>query len=75
MKLIVLGTVIDPKTGDNRWNASKRWGNSYTGFHSAITGLVDSLMKRINEDETEPLASRPLVIDFLHDRLCPPHRV
>ena len=43
-------TVIDPKTGDNLWSDSKRWGNLYTGFHSATKGLVDSLMKRINED-------------------------
>lgn len=43
-------TVIDPKTGDNLWSASKRWGNLYTGFHSATKGLVDDLMKRVNEN-------------------------
>jgi hypothetical protein len=40
-------TVIDPKTGDNLWSDSKRWGNLYTGFHSATKGLVDELVKRI----------------------------
>lgn len=44
-------TVVDPKTGDNLWSDSKRWGNLYTGFHSATKGLVDELMKRINEQE------------------------
>jgi hypothetical protein len=44
-------TVVDPKTGDNLWSDSKRWGNLYTGFHSATKGLVDELMKRINEEE------------------------
>jgi hypothetical protein len=43
-------TVVDPKTGDNLWSDSKRWGNLYTGFHSATKGLVDELMKRINEE-------------------------
>ena len=42
-------TVIDPKTGDSLWSDMKRWGNLYTGFHSATKGLVDDLMKRINE--------------------------
>jgi hypothetical protein len=46
-------TVIDPKTGDNLWSDSKRWGNLYTGFHSATKGLVDELMKRINENEKQ----------------------
>jgi hypothetical protein len=40
-------TVIDPKTGDNLWSDSKRWGNLYTGYHSATKGLVDELVKRI----------------------------
>ncbi|MGB9233148.1 MAG: hypothetical protein WCC04_01960 [Terriglobales bacterium] len=44
-------TVIDPKTGDSLWSDSKRWGNLYTGFHSATKGLIDELMKRINEGE------------------------
>ncbi len=42
-------TVIDPKTGDNLWSDSKKWGNLYTGFHSATKGLIDELMKRVNE--------------------------
>jgi hypothetical protein len=41
--------LIDPKTGDSLWSDSKRWGNLYTGFHSATKGLIDELMKRINE--------------------------
>jgi hypothetical protein len=44
-------TVIDPKTGDSLWSDSKRWGNLYTGFHSATKGLIDELMKRVNEGE------------------------
>lgn len=40
-------TVIDPKTGDNLWSASKPWGGLYTGFHSATKGLIDDLMKRM----------------------------
>jgi hypothetical protein len=44
-------TVVDPKTGDNLWSDAKRWGNLYNGFHSATKGLVDELMKRINEEE------------------------
>ncbi|HYW37891.1 MAG TPA: hypothetical protein VE957_07245 [Terriglobales bacterium] len=43
-------TVIDPKTGDSLWSDLKRRGNLYTGFHSATKGLIDELMKRINED-------------------------
>jgi hypothetical protein len=43
-------TVIDPKNGNSLWTDEKRWGNLYTGFHSATKGLVDDLMKRINED-------------------------
>lgn len=46
-------TVIDPKTGNSLWSDSKRWGNLYTGFHSATKGLVDDLMKRINEDSKQ----------------------
>lgn len=44
-------TVIDPKTGDNLWSDSKKWGNLYTGFHSATKGLIDELEKRINEGQ------------------------
>jgi hypothetical protein len=44
-------TVIDPKTGDSLWSDSKKWGNLYTGFHSATKGLIDELMKRVNEGE------------------------
>jgi hypothetical protein len=42
-------TVIDPKTGDNYWSDSKRWGNLYTGFRSATKGLIDELRKRVEE--------------------------
>jgi len=42
-------TVIDPKTGESLWSDMKRWGNLFTGFHSATKGLIDDLMKRINE--------------------------
>lgn len=44
-------TIVDPATGDNLWSNSKRWGNLYTGFHSATKGLIDELMKRISEAE------------------------
>ncbi|MGB8768500.1 MAG: hypothetical protein WCC92_02725 [Candidatus Korobacteraceae bacterium] len=44
-------TVIDPKTGENLWSDSKKWGNLYTGFHSATKGLIDELEKRINEEQ------------------------
>jgi hypothetical protein len=47
-------TLIDPKTGDNLWSDSKRWGNLYTGFHSATKGLIDELMKRIKEQSPPP---------------------
>lgn len=47
-------TLIDPKTGDSLWSDSKRWGNLYTGFHSATKGLIDELMKRINEQSPQP---------------------
>ena len=43
-------TLVDPKTSDNLWSDSKRWGNLYNGFHTATKGLVDELMKRINEE-------------------------
>jgi hypothetical protein len=41
-------TAIDPKTGDKLWSDSKRWGNLYTGFHSATKSLVDELVKRMD---------------------------
>jgi hypothetical protein len=44
-------TVVDPATGDSLWSDSKRWGNLYTGFHSATKGLIDELMKRVTEEE------------------------
>lgn len=46
-------TLIDPKTGDSLWSDSKRWGNLYTGFHSATKGLIDELMKRITEQSPQ----------------------
>jgi hypothetical protein len=46
--------LIDPKTGESLWSDSKRWGNLYTGFHSATKGLIDELMKRINEQSAQP---------------------
>lgn len=46
-------TVVDPQTGDNLWSESKRWGNLYTGFHSATKGIIDELMKRIAEDQSK----------------------
>ncbi len=46
-------TVVDPKTGNSLWSDSKRWGNLYTGFHSATKSLVDDLMKRINDDSKQ----------------------
>jgi hypothetical protein len=44
-------TVVDPKTGESLWNDSKKWGNLFTGFHSATKGLIDDLMERINEND------------------------
>jgi hypothetical protein len=41
-------TVYDAKSGDNLWSESKRWGNLYTGFHSATKGLIGELKKRID---------------------------
>jgi hypothetical protein len=45
--------VIDSKTGDNLWSESKRWGNLYTGFHSATKGLIDELKRRISEQSSD----------------------
>jgi hypothetical protein len=42
-------TIVDPRTGENLWSESKRWGNLYTGFHSATKGLIEALKKRIEE--------------------------
>jgi hypothetical protein len=41
-------TVFDSKSGHNLWSDSKRWGNLYTGFHSATKGLIGELKKRID---------------------------
>jgi len=46
-------TVVDPKTRENLWSESKRWGNLYTGFHSATKGLIDELRKRIEEQSAQ----------------------
>ena len=45
--------VIDAKTGANLWSDSKRWGNLYTGFHSAAKGLIGELKKRIEEQSAQ----------------------
>jgi hypothetical protein len=45
--------LIDPKNGDSLWSDSKRWGNLYTAFHSATKGLIDELMKRVNEQQED----------------------
>jgi hypothetical protein len=39
-------TVIDPKTGDNLWSDSRRWGGLATGFNSAGERLVKELEKQ-----------------------------
>jgi hypothetical protein len=41
-------TVIDPKTGDNLWSDSHRWGGLLTGFNTAGDRLVKKL-----EDQTK----------------------
>ena len=41
-------TVIDPKTGDNLWSDSHRWGGLLTGFNTAGERLVKKL-----EDQTK----------------------
>jgi hypothetical protein len=45
-------TMIDPASGDALWSDSKRWGSLYNGFHSATKGLIDELMKRVNEESS-----------------------
>jgi hypothetical protein len=39
-------TVIDPKTGQNLWSDSRRWGGLLTGFNSAGERLVKELEKQ-----------------------------
>jgi len=36
-------TVIDPKTGENLWSDSHRWGGLLTGFNSVGARLVKEL--------------------------------
>jgi len=52
-------TVFDAKSGDNLWSDSKRWGNLYTGFHSATKGLINELKKRMDEQSKQQAASEP----------------
>ena len=42
-------TIIDGKSGQHLWNASRKWGNLYGGYHSATRGLVNDLKKRVEE--------------------------
>ena len=42
-------TIIDGKSGQHLWNASQKWGNLYSGYHSATRGLVNDLKKRVEE--------------------------
>ena len=49
-------SVIDPNSGDNLWSEGKKWGNLYTGYHSAAKGLIDELQKRV-EEQTKQNAS------------------
>jgi hypothetical protein len=44
-------TVVDPKTGNNLWSDSRRWGTLCDGFHSATKGLIHTLMNRVIEEE------------------------
>ena len=39
-------TVIDPKTGENLWSESHRWGGLLTGFNSVGARLVKELEKQ-----------------------------
>jgi hypothetical protein len=52
-------TVFDAKSGDNLWSDSKRWGNLYTGFHSATKSLINALKKRMDEQSKQQAASEP----------------
>jgi len=49
-------TVFDAKNGNNHWGDSKKWGNLYTGFHSATKGLIQELRKRMEEQASEQTA-------------------
>jgi hypothetical protein len=42
-------TVIDPKTGDNLWSDSHRWGGLLTGFNTAGERLVKKLQDQIKK--------------------------
>jgi hypothetical protein len=48
--------VFDAKNGNNLWGDSKKWGNLYTGFHSATKGLIQELRKRMEEQASEQTA-------------------
>jgi len=48
--------VFDAKNGNNHWGDSKKWGNLYTGFHSATKGLIQELRKRMEEQASEQTA-------------------
>jgi hypothetical protein len=39
-------TVIDPKTGDNLWSESLRWGDLLTGFNSVGELPIEELEKQ-----------------------------
>ncbi len=39
-------TVIDPKTGENLWSGSHRWGGLLTGFNSVGERLIKTLEKQ-----------------------------
>ncbi|MBZ5537295.1 MAG: hypothetical protein LAO31_15175 [Acidobacteriia bacterium] len=39
-------TVIDPKTGENLWSVSHRWGGLLTGFNSVGERLIRELEKQ-----------------------------
>jgi hypothetical protein len=43
--------VIDPTNGESLWSDTKRWGNLFTGFHSATRSLIRELRERIEESE------------------------
>jgi hypothetical protein len=42
-------TIIDGKSGQHLWNTSQKWGNLYSGYHSATRGLLNDLKKRVEE--------------------------
>ena len=39
-------SVVDPKTGENLWSDSRRWGGLLTGFNSVGSRLVKELEKQ-----------------------------